>query len=394
MWSDLSTALMIGIGFVKDVVTNLFDHLIDIVDSLLFYRIIIDPKENPRCRYAIVEELKSKEIHQEGVTLHMVDGGREPEYELNEGHFIIQTKTAGKIHISLSDKKITIRSLSIPYLRQTNMANFKGAIEDLYRKFNAPQKIMMFYTSSGDSWATPICRKPRNFSNIKPTPDMKNVLDDIDVFSLNNIFYEDEGIPYKIGYFLFGETGTGKSTIVEMTAYNKNMSIYMLNLNCKDMTDTILINLLSRVPPNSIICIDEIDKQIDSLKKNKTANITIAGLLTALDGPQRLNHGVIIIMTANNDNFLNGQEKEALFRNGRIDKIFTLKDKFPNEPCNYKVIEDYIAEDENELTIKENYIVKILRKRGENDWWLAEIVSDENKGETGWIPSTFIVRED
>ena len=231
-WSDLSGVIFIGVGLVADIIKNVFGWIIDFVDELLFFRIIINPKDNPRCKYAIIEELKSRKANELGNTLMIVDGyNGNPEYEVKEGHFILQTKTAGKIVISFSSEKITIRSLNIPYYNETDMKHFKDAVEDIYRKHNAPSKMMLFFTSTGDTWNTPICRKPRNFNNVTLTKNMEEVMEDVDGFMKAQTTYENSGNPYRKGYFLYGETGTGKSTVVELIANEYNMAVYLLNIN-------------------------------------------------------------------------------------------------------------------------------------------------------------------
>jgi len=53
------------------------------------------------------------------------------------------------------------------------------------------------------------------------------------------------------------------------------------------------------VPLHFIIYIEEIDKQLATLMENNRIKISIGGLLTALDGSQRLSDGTIIILTSN-----------------------------------------------------------------------------------------------
>jgi chaperone BCS1 len=186
----------------------------------------------------------------------------------------------------------------------------------------------MFFTSDNDKWSIPICRQPRDFSKIILTADMQAMVGDVQGFMKNKDVYASKGLPFKRGYLLYGSPGTGKSTCIEVIANMYNMSVYILTLNSRNMTDTTLINLLCRVPPNSIITIEEIDKQMVTLKKNKTANVSVGGLLTAIDGPQRLSHSTIVIMTANTANFLSKGDMFALCRPGRIDQTFNFSTKF------------------------------------------------------------------
>ena len=88
-WSDLSGVIFIGVGLVADIIKNVFGWIIDFVDELLFFRIIINPKDNPRSRDAIIEELKSRKANELGNTLMIVDGyNGNPEYEVKEGRYL------------------------------------------------------------------------------------------------------------------------------------------------------------------------------------------------------------------------------------------------------------------------------------------------------------------
>lgn len=100
------------------------------------------------------------------------------------------------------------------------------------------------------------------------------------------------------------------------------MRVYLLSLNAKDMTDNVLINLISAVPPRSVLVLDEIDKQLDSIKHNPTVSISVAGLLSALDGPQRLADGITVMLTANRQNILDPSDQKSLLRPGRIDRVY------------------------------------------------------------------------
>ena len=48
------------------------------------------------------------------------------------------------------------------------------------------------------------------------------------------------------------------------------------------------------------------------------------GILTAIDGPQRLSHGTIVIMTSNDIYEFTDNFKEALFRKGRVDEVINI----------------------------------------------------------------------
>jgi hypothetical protein len=89
------------------------------------------------------------------------------------------------------------------------------------------------------------------------------------------------------------------------------------------MTDTVLTNLVSSVPPYSVIVFDEMDKQYPTAKKNPNINLSDGGILTAIDGVQRLSYATIVIMIVNDINLLDITFRNQLLRHGRIDQSFT-----------------------------------------------------------------------
>ena len=51
-----------------------------------------------------------------------------------------------------------------------------------------------------------------------------------------------------------------KTTLIVIIAMNYSMEIYPINFNATKMTDATFINMISQVPPNSIIVIEEIER--------------------------------------------------------------------------------------------------------------------------------------
>lgn len=254
-------------------------------------------------------------------------------YDLPPGIYKINIENIASIYIHIINDD-EIRIFDIPEIKFCIMSpikyhdpEIKKLIDNVYSKYTAPTNLTMNYISNQGKWI-PISRRPISFQTKNLTPEMNNTIQDLNMFVNSENNYNAKGYPYRRGYLLYGKPGTGKSTIIQIAAKEHNRSVYMINLNAKDMTDEIIINLILTVPPYSIIVFDEIDKQFDTLQSNKNNMISSGGILSAIDGPIRLSHGTIVIMTANRKKILPSFDNmNALLRPGRIDKVIEFKNE-------------------------------------------------------------------
>ncbi len=284
---------------------------------------------NPKALYAIKQEIEL--LVDPKNLINMQDGPKDAKFSLSYGTYRVKTKQLGHVWAEYTKEGINLYTLPEvgiwPLRCQSRIVDLKSYSKFVYQKHCSPSELIMTFTSNKDKWSFPIMRRPTKFKEANCTDDMKVALNDIDKFKKNMKAYEEKGVPYRRGYLLHGVTGSGKTTIIELAARKHNMTLYSLNLNSNEMTDTILINLVSTVPPDAIIVLEEIDKQIEALQNNQNKYVTIGGILSAIDGPQRLSHGTIVIMTANKKDFVPDDQKEALFRAGRIDRQFEFTTK-------------------------------------------------------------------
>lgn len=296
-------------------------------DYHLRYRITIARDRNPRLCLAI------RLVIEERCTSHWQsasDGSRDIVYRLDKGKYSIETPEYGKIKIEINKEEIMI-STSIyniskeDFIIEKPIDTLHNFLNNIYTKYTSSSNHSIFYTSDGDNWSVAHFRDPRNFNNISFSHPMALMLEDVDHFIANKREYQEKGHPYRRGYLLQGPPGTGKTTMIEAIASKHNMPVFLLNLNSKDMTDATLINLLTRVPQRSIIAIEEVDLQLETLRNNGNNQVSMGGLLSALDGPQRLSSSTIVVLTTNNANWLKGDNQkyeQALLRKGRIDQVF------------------------------------------------------------------------
>src|SRR5690606_36248604 len=79
------------------------------------------------------------------------------------------------------------------------------------------------------------------------------LLEDVKEYVRSEAWYRRRGIPWRRGYLLYGPPGTGKSSLVSVLAAEMNMSICLLNLGAKGMTDELLNSLLHSTPASSLM---------------------------------------------------------------------------------------------------------------------------------------------
>lgn len=280
-------------------------------------KLAIKSSGNEKIIYAIKEEITSR--HQTTARhFDVTDGVIRPNYKLPNGSYPIvhNNKT---LHVTITDDSIEIMNYS------TDVNVLKSFVDEIYTKFGTTDNVLVFYLSEQTSWKCPIFRRPRAINNV--TTEMQVMLTDVNEFysQPKEDEYKNLSRPYRKGYIVTGIPGTGKTTIVEKIAIDNNMPVYMINLNADGMTDSVLINLLANVPMKSLILFDEIDKQYLAITNNKKVSLSNGGILSAIDGPQRLPHGTIVIMTANDINAFDNIFRSQLIRPGRIDMhyVFT-----------------------------------------------------------------------
>eukprot|EP00927_Polykrikos_kofoidii_P036907 TRINITY_DN31112_c0_g1_i1.p1 TRINITY_DN31112_c0_g1~~TRINITY_DN31112_c0_g1_i1.p1 ORF type:complete len:581 (-),score=91.07 TRINITY_DN31112_c0_g1_i1:38-1744(-) len=170
------------------------------------------------------------------------------------------------------------------------------------------------------------------------------LLEDAREFLASELWYTERGIPYRRGYLLHGVPGAGKSSLVTAIASELRLSIYMLQLSSKHMSDETLTSLLQHGmhDPPTILLLEDVDllhsvvldrrtqgdkdkkesadersdsrSDKDDKENRRGGRLTLSGVLNALDGPTATT-GRLLFMTTNTKDRLD----PALVRSGRID---------------------------------------------------------------------------
>ena len=181
---------------------------------------------------------------------------------------------------------------------------------------NVNRKYIEYNTLDSMGGFTPSTKFKRKLNTIY-LENKNKIFESINVWKNSEEFYRERGIPYKLGILLYGEPGTGKSSLVHAIASELNKDVIVLTagaiLNGK-------LNKYNMVccdtPP--IIVIEEIDTIVSSRQQDKELSENqksiLSELLNFLDGPSSPDSCVIIATT-------NHIEKldPAIIRAGRFD---------------------------------------------------------------------------
>jgi chaperone BCS1 len=201
--------------------------------------------------------------------------------------------------------------------------------------------VSIFQTLGYDGWQLADPKARRQFSSVVlPRGVAPMLVKDALTFFSSEKWYAERGLPFRRGYLLEGKPGSGKSSTVFALASRLGLSICMLSLNSRHLDDATLARTFNAVPERSIVLLEDIDAAIGPRRAdndnsggnagnnrrrgggnsnaNGGTNVTLAGLLQALDGVAS-GEGRLLIMSTN----CVEQLDPALIRAGRVDVRIT-----------------------------------------------------------------------
>lgn len=179
----------------------------------------------------------------------------------------------------------------------------------------------------------------------------ESIMDHIDKFFNNKEVYEKRNLNYKTGVLLYGEPGTGKSTIANMIATEYNCDMVLINmsefskLNIEYLTTTINAD-----DKTYIIVLEDIDCVIgdrESEEQDLENKKNVNKLLQFLDSTSSPSN-VIFVATTNHIEKLDS----AIRRDGRFDLIVPINNLNWNSARN--MCRSFGMKDEQEIT----YLIK------------------------------------
>lgn len=180
----------------------------------------------------------------------------------------------------------------------------------------------------------PLMTEWRQFGRPRPRRPLSSVIleegladalvADVKEFHRTAPWYARRGIPHRRGYLLYGPPGSGKTSFIQALAGELGHNICVLNLNDRGLSDDRLLHLMTEVPPQSFILLEDVDAVFN--KRESTYTVTFSGLLNALDGVTSSEER-IVFMTTNHIERLD----PALIRPGRVDVQVLVGDSTPHQ---------------------------------------------------------------
>lgn len=167
------------------------------------------------------------------------------------------------------------------------------------------------------AWRAKSNRRPRPIESIILKNGVwESLIEQVGTFLKSEMWYVERGIPWRLGLLFKGCPGSGKSSAVIGLASHFGLDIAVLDLAGSNLDDNALRQLLSDVPKNTLVLLEDVDCVFEKREatKHKENKVTFSGLLNAIDGVSA-GEGRILIMTTNHPEKLDA----ALIRAGRAD---------------------------------------------------------------------------
>ncbi len=224
---------------------------------------------------------------------------------------------ASKITSFLKPESITVTVLS----RKRDI--IKNLLEDAQELVH-PKKEQRTSILVGryGNWSVRSQVRPRPLESvILKAGVIEDVIKNIKEFRESEEYYNERGIPYRLGILFEGPPGSGKSSSIAAITSHFRMDLGAMNLSSGGLGDDDLRDLFSTVPKNTAVLVEDIDCVFEQRDKGEDndSKVTFSGLLNAIDGVAA-GEGRILFMTTNHPERLD----PALIRPGRADLRYVI----------------------------------------------------------------------
>lgn len=231
---------------------------------------------------------------------------------------IVRSKYRYKDSIVSIGSKKPIYTMSTDNILELNISIIGKNCNDIGEEINTYE-----IPDTSDSISISIYNAESKSLSITNSISVKNIddiyIDNIDTiikklnsFKSNKKYYNDKKLVYKYAMMLYGDPGTGKTTLAKAIAKYLNYNI--IYVTPKDITKDFISLMNNR--DNTMILIEEIDKYVD----DHGEIMNLGDLMNMTDGVLTPNNVFIVATT----NFIE-KIPEALIRNSRFDDVIEIK---------------------------------------------------------------------
>ena len=250
-----------------------------------------------------------------------------------QGTWIKIVKMREKLEGANSVYNAHINSFTLTAFNRSKLEAFIKYVHQLGLDAENQVQEVKIHTHSWHRFDFSIVNKQSNLDELVLDDALRtDIKKDLEEWLNSEEWCRERNIKYKRGYLLYGTPGNGKTSLIAAISRYTKMDVYILQLS-SITSDNDLRGIITSIPNNSIIAIEEIDTVWHG-RENVRENwsVTFSAFINAIDGLID-KEGCLLILTTNYPEYLD----PALIRPGRIDRKFGLHN------ATYDIVRQYLS---------------------------------------------------